>query len=1514
MSRFGIASNVNSEGSSSGGGIVDPPQNAQLITNHKLNGHNYLPWSQSVLLYIKGKGKADFITEEVEIPEKTDKGYKLWESENSKVMSWLINSMIPEVGENFLLYDTAYDVWEAVKETYSNKDNISERFRIEGVLHEVKQGASTVVEYYNNLSRLWQQEDMFNKLNWKCTEDGSVFRAYLEEMRIFKFLIGLNDNLDEVRGRILSIKPIPSIREVVAEVRREESRKRVMLKSDSVPTSGETSALATRGNSNNPSDGETRRGRPWCDHCRRPGHYRETCWKIHGKPADWKPRSQAKKGYSASGNNTGDSEGNLFSKEQIEQLQKLFGCSLSTSVGTGSMVQSGTFPSALSVKNEVPRSWIIDSGATDHMTGNPKVFNTFEPCKGNFNVKVADGTLSKVIGYGTVIISKNLVLQSVLFVPNLDCNLLSISKLTYDKNCLTKFYPTYCVFQDLISERTIGTAELRSGLYILEADPALNLQCNSTQQSALQNKNRTISNKESTVMLWHYRLGHPNFLYLEKLFPELFINKSPREFSCEVCELSKHTRSSLSPSIYHVSKPFALIHSDVWGPSKIPTVTGAKWFISFIDDHTRITWVFLMKEKSEVATIFKNFNSMIKTQFQTRVQILRTDNGKEFVNNSLVEYCLSEGIIHQTSCVYTPQQNGVSERKNRHLLEVARSLLFTMHVPKHFWGDAVLTAVHLINRQPSRVLNFHTPTQTLLDVYPHNHLVSNIPLKVFGCTVFVHDNSPQRSKLDPRSFKCVFLGYSPSQKGYRCYHPTSRKMFVSIDVTFLETQPFFNKTAIQGGKELSDEFQFLNDFAPVLNPNAPDSFYPSFCPSFCPTQRTCPNFTYSPAITDFECDINPTTEPVQPVKTDVQPVQKEPVQPVKKDVQPDPSKLIVYSRQPKHDRNIFNPDVTQQVHEFPLRSGTQQSLNAPSFSPNEPVSDTVSDSNSNSDDDDVQSENDLPIAQRRPIRKCREKPVYPLSKYVSYEGLSPTYKLFAMNVSNILVPANIQEALSIPEWRKAVQEELMALQKNGTWELTVLPEGKKTVGCKWVFVIKHKADGSVERYKARLVAKGFTQSYGIDYEETFAPVAKLNTVRVLLSIAVNLDWQLHQMDVKNAFLNGDLLEEVYMDSPPGLEAEFGNKVCRLRKSLYGLKQSPRAWFEKFTRSVKEFGYHQCQTDHTLFVNHGENGSITILIVYVDDIIITGNSIDEIQKLKGFLGKQFEIKDLGNLRYFLGMEVARSKKGICVNQCKYVIDLLKETGMTDCKPAETPMDSTTKLGLLEGSPPVDKGRYQRLVGKLIYLSHTRPDISFAVSMVSQFMHNPNEEHMGAVQRILRYLKMTPGQGIWFRKNECRDVSIYTDADWAGSILDRRSTSGYCSFVWGNLVTWRSKKQSVVSRSSAEAEFRALAHGISEGIWLQRMLEELKVPKAAPIQLFCDNQATISMAKNPVHHDRTKHVEIDRHFIKEKIEMEVIKMNYVSSKSQIADIFTKALARVPFEDLCFKLGMINIHRPA
>jgi hypothetical protein len=335
-------------------------------------------------------------------------------------------------------------------------------------------------------------------------------------------------------------------------------------------------------------------------------------------------------------------------------------------------------------------------------------------------------------------------------------------------------------------------------------------------------------------------------------------------------------------------------------------------------------------------------------------------------------------------------------------------------------------------------------------------------------------------------------------------------------------------------------------------------------------------------------------------------------------------------------------------------------------------------------------------------------------------------------------------------------------------------------------------------------------------------------------------------------------------------------------------------------------------DHTLFYMH-KKGKITILAVYVDDIIITGDDEEEIVRLKECLGKAFEVKDLGRLKYFLGIEVARSAKGIALSQRKYTLDLLSDVGMLGCRAASTPIDQNHKVTAQSGKL-VDRERYQRLVGRLLYLCHTRPDIAFAVSVVSRYMHEPRSDHLEAVHRILRYLKGTPGKGLLFESNKHLVIDGYCDADWASCLDDRRSTSGFCVFVGGNLVSWRSKKQAVVSRSTAEAEYRAMAQGLSEMLWTRNLLEELKILKTSCVNVWCDNKSAINIANNPVQHDRTKHVEIDRFFIKEKLDSRIIKIEHVSSGQQIADCLTKGLKTKECSLACDKMGMIDIYHPS
>ncbi|XP_068318542.1 uncharacterized mitochondrial protein AtMg00810-like [Pyrus communis] len=385
-----------------------------------------------------------------------------------------------------------------------------------------------------------------------------------------------------------------------------------------------------------------------------------------------------------------------------------------------------------------------------------------------------------------------------------------------------------------------------------------------------------------------------------------------------------------------------------------------------------------------------------------------------------------------------------------------------------------------------------------------------------------------------------------------------------------------------------------------------------------------------------------------------------------------------------------------------------------------------------------------------------------------------------------------------------------------------------------------------------------------------------------------------------------------MDFPLGYSNEGKIGVYRLRKSLYGLKQSLRAWFGRFTQAMRKNRYYRSHSDHTLFVKW-RNDKVSALIIYVDDMIITGDDSDEIVKLEKNLSTEFEIKSLGDLKYFLGVEVARSSRGIFLSQRKYVLDLLKKTGMLRCKPVDTPIMGKHYLGIYPDQEPVDKCRYQRLVGRLIYLAHTRPDIAYIVSVVSQFMHSSIVDHMVAVMRILTYVKLAPGKGILYKNFGYLRIEGFTDADWAANVTDRRSIFGYFTFVGGNLVTWRSKKQNVVSRSSAEAEFRGMAHGICEVLWLHKLLGCLGFKAKEATSLYCDNKSAWGIAKNPVQHDRTKHVEVDRHFIKEKLEKKIVSIPFVNSEEQLTDILTHAMCGSSFGDSLVKLGMCDIYAP-
>ncbi|XP_057739664.1 uncharacterized mitochondrial protein AtMg00810-like [Arachis stenosperma] len=401
------------------------------------------------------------------------------------------------------------------------------------------------------------------------------------------------------------------------------------------------------------------------------------------------------------------------------------------------------------------------------------------------------------------------------------------------------------------------------------------------------------------------------------------------------------------------------------------------------------------------------------------------------------------------------------------------------------------------------------------------------------------------------------------------------------------------------------------------------------------------------------------------------------------------------------------------------------------------------------------------------------------------------------------------------------------------------------------------------------------------------------------------------MDVNNAFLNGDLFEEVYMELPLGHKDRNKGLVCKLNRSIYGLRQASRQWFFKFLTALLKNNFKQSRNDYSLF-SYGSGTDVVYLLVYVDDIILASASSTMLSNVQKLLQSIFKLKILGDLKYFLGLEIAKSTDGIHLCQRKYTLNLLQDTNFTTCKPTALPMEPNLKLSSTDGTPLSDPSLYRRLVGRLMYLTISRPEITYAVNTLSQFMKSPSSSHMDALHHILRYLKGSPGQGLFFPANSDIRLMAYADSDWAGCPNTRRSVTGYCTFIGNSLISWKSSKQTTISRSSAEAEYRALAAVAAELSWLKRLMFDFNVIIDSAM-LFCDSQSAIHIATNPIFHERTKHIEVDCHFIRERVVAGFIKLIHVKSKHQLADIFTKPVSAAQFHSLIAKFGILNIYMP-
>ncbi|CAL1405238.1 unnamed protein product [Linum trigynum] len=1429
-----------------GGGMVPPVIPAtlkiqasdnpgQLFVGELLNDSNYGEWVTDMTEALIAKNKLGIVDGSVVKPEAAGELREAWLQCDALVKGWLKTAMDKEVRSSIRYAKTAREMWVDLEARFG-KGSAPRAYELRQLISSLRQEKLSVSTFFTKLRGYWEEMQTIKPIPrctcGQCTCDvGKQVMENLESDRLFDFLMGLGDAFATVKTQILSMRPTPTLGEAYRLVATEEQHKQI---SANMRPHVEAAALQTsRGQDAMDAGRGSERGRNAdgksvlrCSHCQKRGHQKESCFELIGYPAGWverKPRSgdreerqrdsRPNKSRAAQSSSAAGVSIPGLSSDQVQQLlQFLNQSNTSQSQNTESQVHmAGKFSDS--------SEWVIDSGCNEYITNDEKLLENSGAVQGYLPVSIPNGDKVAVKRVGDVSLSNGMKLSRVLSIPLFKCNLLSVSRLTQDFDVALTFLRDFCVIQDLHSRTTIGTGQLRDGLYYLRL-------LGGPVSHAL-----TASGDDGTGELWHSRLGHPSPEKASFLFSS--IQNKCKVDACDSCIRAKQTRLPFPRSSIRTNRCFELVHVDIWGGFKVPTQNSTRYFLTIVDDFSRATWVYLLSYKSDVEGYLKMFINMAETQFDKKVSRVQADNGLEFQTNSLRSFYEDRGIVLQTTCTDTPQQNGVVERKHRHLLETARALRFRANLPLRFWGECILTAVYLINRLPSKVLQNRTPYEILLGKLPsYKHL------RVFGCLAYGKDTHKGVSKFGERGRRSVFMGYPAFQKGYRLYDLNTHTFYTCRDVHFVEwTFPFHEQS--------------------TSSPQ-PATSLPSF-----------------PALVEDDDD---------PVMTTTPPV-------------PDDG-----------DCTLPNDSSASE----PLHSGSSPSACAPSTAlpPHEKP-----------------GEGPRRSLRSRQVPRCFyhfevELPPsnvpYPMSNFVRYAKFSSGHKSFLAAVSSKTEPTFFKDAVRYREWREAMQREIDALVANGTWSLVELPPGKKVVSSKWVFKIKYKQDGTIERYKARLVAKGFTQTEGIDYHDTFAPVAKLVSVRCLLAVAAIRGWAVHQLDVDNAFLHGDLQEEVYMQIPPGFAAPGDTRVCRLHKSIYGLKQASRNWYAKFTTTLTELGFQRSRADYSMFVRRHRD-TYVVALIYVDDVILAGDDMEFIQHVKDALHRQFGIKNLGPLKYFLGIEVARSRAGIALCQRKYTLDLLQDSGLSAGRPSLFPIEQQHQLT----RPPdddstrvsaEDAAAYRRLIGRLQYLTVTRPDIVYAVNILSRYVHAPTLEHVAAADRVLRYLKSAPGQGILLPSTGDLRLTAYCDADWGGCQSSRHSTSGYFVTLGTAPISWRTKKQSVVARSSAEAEYRSMAGAVSEVIWLGALLRDLGIPSAAPTVLYCDNQAALHIAANPVFHERTKHVEMDCYFVRDHVTSGEILPQKISTHHQLADLFTKGLGGDRFQELLSKLGICNLHASA
>ena len=1051
--------------------------------------------------------------------------------------------------------------------------------------------------------------------------------------------------------------------------------------------------------------------------------------------------------------------------------------------------------------------WVIDSGASIHLTPDRQHMFNYRSVTPHTGVTFVNGQQAEAIGQGDLLLrvktasgTSNVKLQNVLHVPQATVNLFS-TKQAMDNGAEITFKDNRCDITVNGKVRMEGIRQ-RDGLMVIRQDkqqPTYAMAATASKESA---------------ELWHRRFGHLGYDNLFKLKDkgmvegisvpaQDFKEQQAQKLFCEACTLAKQHRLPFPSSDHKSSCQIELVHMDVCGPLQVTSEGGTRYLATFVDDFSRLACVVPVVQKSEVVAAVRSTIRMWENQSGKHLKAVRTDRGREYVNSELQAYFDNKGVVHNTTAPYTPEQNGVAERFNRTLMERVRAMLQDAQLEEEYWSAAALTATYVKNRSPS-AHSTQTPFELFFGRKPD---VSG--MRVFGVKAYVHVPKQLRRKLDPLSKAGIFIGYEPNSKAYRVLLE-SGKVEISRDVVFVED--------IQARLAKEAVVEQVNTKGSTKQP-------------------------YTTPILGEE-----DTEAVS----------------------------VGIDMGPTYSTDSEAAEQTEEIEE----------------------------------DEEIPDLLDESLLDQEPSSAGQAEQ----SRYPQRQRKPPTevYRAQAARAAEPEEPHSYTEALSAPDaaqWKLAMDEEMASLHENGTWMLEHQPVGVRPIPVKWVYKVKRDALGNIERYKARLVAKGFMQKQGIDYNEVFAPVSKHTTLRTLLALVAAEGLELHQLDIKTAFLNGDLEETIYMQQPEGYVEGGHNMVCHLRKSLYGLKQAPRAWNTRLKQELEGMGFTASEADPGLFTAKYKGSNIYIL-VYVDDILVAAKSLADIEHIKARLTTIFDVRNLGEAKYFLGMSLDRNRqaKTLKMSQERLATELVHKHGLKEGKTKSVPMSTSIKLVQAGEDKLLDKEHYHysELVGSLLYLSVcTRPDISQAVGVLARHMAKPSMEHWTAAKAVLRYIAGTLDCGITFRQSNTA-VAGYSDADYAGDTDTRRSTTGFVFILNGGAITWSSKLQPTVAVSTTEAEYMAAAQAVREALWLKKLLGDFGI-KVGSMPILTDSQGALKLLKHPIASIRSKHIDVIHHFARERVARKEVCFEYCSTEAMLADCFTKPLPVKKFRFCCLGMGV-------